>query len=389
MKGNALAVIATGLGLLLFLTAGATTQLLNPAFGIWFTEIFVFFGLGWVLLRASGREPLRFTGLAHGAPLPALFGFVLAVANFFAFVVPIQFAMQAISPEWLLRMFDSSALFEGQTPVELALIVAGVSIAAPVCEEFFFRGLVQNSLMPPYMTRVGAVLLTSAIFSAFHLDPVGFLARVELGILFGVLLVRTGSLWPSILAHSANNLVSSTLFLLARDVGVSQAEAETDPGAVLIFASMGGLAMWGLLALARNVPALWGPGALHEPDALSTERRPPVLRLLLPWVLGATLALVGLMVVDARGVRLSLLDTRTPLPRLEKNAPPERLDERARLKELRDQARRGEVPMEEYQRERVRLAEQHRRLPELPVPAPAPLPPGEGAGPTGSGSETR
>lgn len=392
MSSGALAALTAGLGLVLFLTAGATTQLLNPAFGIWFTEVFVFLGVGWVLLRYSGRDPLRYTGLAHGAPLASLFGFMLGVANFFALVVPIQYSVQAITPDWLQKLFDASALFEGQSPLELALIIGGVSIAAPVCEEFFFRGVLQNSLMSPRLTRTAAIVVTAVIFSAFHLDPVGFLARVELGVLFGVLLVRTGSLWPSILAHSANNLVSTLIYLLAKQSGMAQAEAKTDPWAVLLLAAMGGAAMWGLIAGARAFPGLWGAGELPEPEPQAPAQRPSLARLLVPWVLGATIAVTGLGLVDARGIRLSTFDARHPLPTLDEGAPAGLHAERATLKELRARARRGEIPVEQYEEERVRQAERHRREPSKSSPAAAsPLPEGEGsdAGTTGSGSGTR
>lgn len=395
MNPVALAAITTGLGLVLFLSAGAATQFLNPAFGIWFTEIFVFFGLGWVMLRHSGRDPLRYTGLAHGAPLPSLFGFALSVANFFALVVPIQYSVQAITPDWLQKMFDSSAIFEGQTSLELALIIAGVSIAAPVCEEFFFRGILQNGLMASHLSRLAAIVTSAAIFSAFHLDPVGFLARVELGVLFGMLLVRTGSLWPSILAHSANNLVSTLLYLAAQRMGATAEAAETDPWAVLILASMGGVAMWGLIAAARAFPALWGPGVFPEEPPSAPAQRPSFVRLLVPWVLGATLAIVGLVLVDARGIRLSAFDASHPLPRLEQDAPAALHAERSALKELRAKARRGELPMEAYKEERIRQAERHRLEGWKPkTAAGSPLPAeseGEGAdaGTTGSGSGTR
>jgi len=394
MKPGVLAALTTGLGLLLFLTVGATSQLLNPAFGIWFTEVFIFLGVGWVLLRYSGRDPLHYTGLAHGAPLPSLFGFALSIANFFALVVPIQYTVQALTPDWLQKMFDASALFEGQTPLELAFIIGGVSIAAPVCEEFFFRGVLQNSLVSPQLTRTAAIVVTSVIFSAFHLDPVGFLARVELGVLFGVLLVRTGSLWPSILAHSANNLISTFLFLMARQSGAT-AETETDPWAVLMLASMGAAAMWGLIAGARAFPALWGPGELPESEFHAPVQRPSLFRLLVPWVLAGTIAVTGLALVDARGIQLSTFDARHPLPRLAEDAPAERKEERKALQELRAKARRGEVPVEQYEAERVRVAGRPRQEPSNASPAAvSPLPPesqGEGpdAGTTGSDSGTR
>lgn len=396
------ALLAVVLGLGLFITVGAFTQFINAAFGIWFTEVFIFFALAWVLLRRAGHEPLRYTGLAHGAPLQSLYAFALSLANFFALVVPIQFTVQSLVPKWLQEMFDASRLFEDQTPVEMVLIVAGVSIAAPVCEEFFFRGLLQKSLLPPVLTRMGAVVATAAIFSAFHLDPVGFLARMELGVLFGVLVLRTGSLWPSIFAHSANNLVSTVLFLYAQESGLRAAEAnaDSDPRGVLVLATLGGLALWTLLTLGQRIPALSAPVEVVEPEPAPLLPPPSLPRLLLPWVVGGTLSLAALVAVDSRGIRLTWFDTQHPVPTLPKSAPAALQAERTALNELRAKARRGEVPLKQYEEERVRLAQalppmlEKQTAPTLSgertdagETADAGTPAGGDAGTTGSGSE--
>ena len=109
-SARALAVLSTLLVLLLYVTVGAGVQQLNVAFGVWFTEIFVFFAVGWVMLRRSGRPPLRYTHLDRPRPSLVLFGFALGVANFFAFVVPIQYAAQALAPEsW--KFMDVAQIF--------------------------------------------------------------------------------------------------------------------------------------------------------------------------------------------------------------------------------------------------------------------------------------
>jgi membrane protease YdiL (CAAX protease family) len=368
-RPRTLAVAGTALALLLFVTMGATVQFMNPAFGIWFTEAFIFLGLGWVLLRSRGWLPVPYTGLTPAPRAATLFGFLLGVANFFALVVPIQFAAQSLAPEWLTKMFDSSRLFEGQTSVELALILTGVSVAAPVCEEFFFRGILQKGLTPaPPTSPMRALVVSAVIFSAFHMDPVGFFARTELGLLFGYLYLRTGSLWPSIGAHAANNLVSSVLFLAAKAMGQEAGDAETtDPRAVLALAGVGLAGLFGLLTAARHYPVLWGGTARASDDAAhAPQPQPPLVRLLLPWVLGATLALGALAAVDARGVSLNFHDVRQPLPELEKSAAPGLHAERKALQALRASARRGDVPMEAYYEERERQIRAHRQALGLP-----------------------
>jgi membrane protease YdiL (CAAX protease family) len=362
------ATIATMIVFALFLGAGLIVQPLNVAFGIWFTQLFVFLGFGWFVLRATGREPVRYTGLAFPGMGPAVFGFVLGVVNFFAIVVPVQYVSQVLLPESWQQIYDVRQLFRGQAPVELGLIIAGVGLAAPVCEEFFFRGVFLQGLRTPPWTPEKAIVVTAVVFSVFHLDPVGFLARVELGVLFGWLVVRTGSLWPSILAHAANNLVSTVLFFTAKELSPEKQQAAAHGAellAVLMFASLGVVALWGLLALGRRYPDLllrshrpaeveWRPARL--------EPLPRLARFALPWSLAAVLSLGAYVALDPRGIQLSQFDLRHPLEPLPEDAPPALEAEREYLYQLRVKARQGEIPLGEYMEERARQSRQQTQM---------------------------
>ncbi|HXN40498.1 MAG TPA: CPBP family intramembrane glutamate endopeptidase, partial [Myxococcaceae bacterium] len=119
----------------LLITVGVLSQLLNTAFGLWFTEIFGFLAPAWILLRLSGRDPVRWARASFpGWGLPA-FGFLIGVVNFFVVVIPIQYFTTPLLPSSWKEHFDAARIFEQQTPVELALIVLGITIAAPWCEE--------------------------------------------------------------------------------------------------------------------------------------------------------------------------------------------------------------------------------------------------------------
>ena len=361
-----LAVLSTLIVLVLYGTVGFAVQSLNIPFGLWFTEVFVFLAVGWVMLRRTGRPPVAYTRLEPRGWGLLAFGFALGLANFFAFVVPIQYAAQALAPEsW--KVMDVSQIFRGQTSLELGLIIGAVSIAAPVCEEFFFRGVLQQGLMPPAFSPQRAVLVTAVVFSAFHMDPVGFLARVELGMLFGLLLLRTGSLWPGIAAHSANNLISTLLFFVAERVGgAEKAQAQAQAAsplmqvlAPIVMVLLGMACFFALLLAARRHPSFWRPGS---PERVAAEAlpAPSLARLVAPWVLAATAAVGGLVLVDSRGLQLQQVDLRIPLRPLGDDAPDAAQAERTALQELRARVRRGEAPLSEYRTERARLRERER-----------------------------
>lgn len=93
-----------------------------------------------------------------------------------------------------------------------------VCVVAPVLEEFFFRGFLFGALrrIPLHIRGrdlgpwIGA-LLTAIVFGAAHLGSAGLEYLVPLGLLgFMLCLVRwrTGSLYPCIVLHSANNALA-------------------------------------------------------------------------------------------------------------------------------------------------------------------------------------
>src|SRR5215471_16998769 len=310
-SGLSLAIV-TGVACgLLLLLVGGPVQFLNTAFGIWFTEVFAFMGAGWVLLRRAGQDPLSYVGANRFDPIEAVLGFGLGGANFIAVVVPLQYLQQPLIPQWLKDQFDASRLFQNQRPVEIVLIVLAISIAAPFCEEFVFRGIIQRGLATRFRPRV-ALMATAVLFSAYHLDPVGFIARVELGALFGVLYQRTGTIWPGAMAHAANNLVSASLFLIAQRSAAPTTQEEPRWQSVAVL-SLLGLTLMGALwsALTRRRPesaesiaheshgmASDGPAELLTPQsapANSEELAPPAPswgRLLYPWLAAAAGALL-------------------------------------------------------------------------------------------------
>ncbi len=83
--------------------------------------------------------------------------------------------------------------------------IAVFAIIPAVCEELFFRGFLQQKL-GKVTGQHAAIWISAAIFSLMHLQFYGFFGRLFLGALLGYLLYRSGSLWPSIIAHFTYNL---------------------------------------------------------------------------------------------------------------------------------------------------------------------------------------
>lgn len=102
------------------------------------------------------------------------------------------------------------------TAWRLALAVVVVTLG-PITEELLFRGLLLSALLRR-MRPFAAVLVSALVFAAAHLPDLHWLwygvpNLALLGIAFAWLRLRSGSLWPAIIAHACNNLlVMATLF---------------------------------------------------------------------------------------------------------------------------------------------------------------------------------
>ena len=111
---------------------------------------------------------------------------------------------------------DARALTDrAEDPFGVVLLVLIVVIGAPIVEELFFRGLLLRSAERKW-GKVWAVIVSSLVFGAVHLQPLQFPALVAVGAVFALLTLRTGRLGPAIFAHVAFNAVAVGSLLAAR-----------------------------------------------------------------------------------------------------------------------------------------------------------------------------
>lgn len=87
----------------------------------------------------------------------------------------------------------------------LILNLLALALTPAVCEEMFFRGILQQHLVGITKKPVVGILLTAFIFSAIHMELSGLVPRFLLGIALGYIFYTSGSLWTSITAHFTNN----------------------------------------------------------------------------------------------------------------------------------------------------------------------------------------
>lgn len=104
-----------------------------------------------------------------------------------------------------------SLALEAQDSVALAIFFFTAAIAAPLFEEFLFRGFLLPSLTR-YVPVWGAIALSALLFAVAHLSLSEVLPLTVLGIILGVVYTRSRNLLAPMLLHSLWN--SGTLISL-------------------------------------------------------------------------------------------------------------------------------------------------------------------------------
>ena len=132
--------------------------------------------------------------------LAALAGSLLFAGIYSAIVIGLR--IDLLRPPQL----PSEALGQGLPRMLNSLVLV---LWGPFAEELFFRGFLLAALVPA-VGKVGAVVISSAIFAVGHLTLGTMVPIFVTGLLLSWLYLRTRSLWPPIAAHAAQNLIAVT-----------------------------------------------------------------------------------------------------------------------------------------------------------------------------------
>ena len=102
-----------------------------------------------------------------------------------------------------------------QDPLIAVILFILVTLVAPFFEEIIMRGLVFRGFLK-IASPFAAMIFSSVIFAIFHFNIFAFLPVVLIGVLFAWLYRRTGSLIPSIIAHSLFNGITFILLEISK-----------------------------------------------------------------------------------------------------------------------------------------------------------------------------
>ena len=108
----------------------------------------------------------------------------------------------------------------------LMLLAAG--IIGPFCEEFMFRGIINNELRKFSSVLMGA-FASAVMFGLMHLNVNQACYAFVLGLIFGIVNYASGSIWTSMIIHMVINTQNVLMLMLvnaaSKQVGIDMVES--------------------------------------------------------------------------------------------------------------------------------------------------------------------
>ncbi len=170
------------------------------------------------------------TGYLYLDVWPSLRTFVLSAVLIFAAVPFINFILEMnmemqlpqsleYVEDWIRAREESAeritnTFLSVETVWGLLFNIFMIAMIPAIGEELMFRGVLMRVFSRWTGNAHWAVWITAILFSAIHIQFFGFFPRMVLGVLFGYLVVFSGSVWPAIVAHFVNNAAAVTFFYL-------------------------------------------------------------------------------------------------------------------------------------------------------------------------------
>ncbi len=210
-----------------------TRDLVKASLVVIFPASLVVVWAAWMLARGRGGSPqsvlaLRRPNLTSTGWVVLVFGFLLIMyLAIVAIVVAFGIDMSQYtpgpdgqSPQSGSAGLVKEAMFDiANEPLLFLLVLPSIAIGAPLAEEVIFRGQLFAALSQTRLGVSGTTLVTAALWALMHASEpwlsVGLI--FVMGLVFGYLMYRFGSLWVTIACHGAWNGIYALILFTTLD----------------------------------------------------------------------------------------------------------------------------------------------------------------------------
>ncbi len=183
-------------------------------------QLFIFVLPAMVFAYLADPNPFYYAGLRPPQKKSFLFIALLTILLSYMTVAFLSMINEAIVHQlpprvqkWIMSGEDNANgplenVLSMKSPADLMKLIILVGVLPAVGEELFFRGILQRLLIQIFKKPWPGIIFTGFLFSAFHMQFMGFLPRMALGIILGALYWYSGSLLAAILGHFVFNSIN-------------------------------------------------------------------------------------------------------------------------------------------------------------------------------------
>jgi membrane protease YdiL (CAAX protease family) len=159
----------------------------------------------WIAIRISRTPFADYVALRGTSWINFLIGAVALGVLVMGWDVVSRMAGREVAPGFMVDVLKSA-----RADGALWLLVMAFVVAAPVSEELFARGFLYRGWSESKLGPPGAILLSSVVWTALHLQYNWFFFGevFSIGLLLGYLRYRSNSTWLTIFVHGLNNLAA-------------------------------------------------------------------------------------------------------------------------------------------------------------------------------------
>lgn len=177
-----------------------------------------------ILLTSNIRKTLRLT-----LPSPSILGMsIFLPVVIFPLAMELLTGMAPYFPQ-LPESFKAAFATMGDGSLPLWAVIGVFALAPAICEELAFRGFILSGFSSGGRWKV-AIVLSSVTFGIIHMVPQQVFNASLLGLVLGLLAIRSRSLIPGIVFHLCFNSLGVAHSQISEKLAASPAWVDSEPG---------------------------------------------------------------------------------------------------------------------------------------------------------------
>ena len=102
-----------------------------------------------------------------------------------------------------IKLLENLLVMDSNSVLLINLLI--IAVIPAIGEELVFRGIIQRILCIKFPDPHIAILYSAIIFSAFHMEVIGFFPKLLIGLILGYTYYWTKNIWYPIVLHFINN----------------------------------------------------------------------------------------------------------------------------------------------------------------------------------------